>query len=291
MSEPLNGARTDGNGAIRTLIVDDEALARRGIELRLATATDFEIVGQCGNAREAAATIDRLRPDLLFLDIQMPGLSGFDLLTRLPQDQMPIVVFVTAYDQYALQAFEVHAVDYVLKPFDGKRLLQALDRARTQASASREDYEARLAALVEKLARDRTRLEEALARVEPQYLERATVRVNGRVFFIRLSDVDWIESAHNYARLHVGGEQHLLRVTLSELAARLDPRRFARIHRFTIVNLDRIREVQPSTSGDQIVILHNGQRLRMSRSHRSALPLDEPLWPSGGVLRGARGEG
>jgi two-component system LytT family response regulator len=257
------------------MIVDDEAIARERVRRLLAAEPDVTVVGECSSGPQAIADIDRLQPDVVFLDVQMPGCDGFEVLRSLHSGKLPVVVFVTAFDQYALQAFDVHALDYLLKPFDARRLRQSLDRARAQLSVSPNGYEARLAALIERVSEERTRLAEALARATPQYLERVSVRLDGRILFVRVSDIDWVESSHNYVRLHVGKEIYRLRESLSDMATRLDPSRFTRIHRFTIVNLDRIREVQPWFSGDYVVILQNGQRLRMSRSYRGALKLDQ----------------
>jgi two-component system LytT family response regulator len=243
---------------IRVFLVDDEPLSRGKLRRLLAEEEGIEIVGEASSADEARAALERQRPDLLFLDIQMPGQDGFQLLESLPLETRPAVIFVTAYDQHAVRAFEVHALDYLLKPFDRERLRLALERAR-EAVARRPDAGAadeQLKSMLQEL------------RGEQPFLTRFVVRSVGRIVFVRAQDVDWIEAAGNYVRLRIGKESHLLRETMSALETRLDPKVFARIHRSTIVNVDRIRELNHIFHGDYSVLLKDGTRLTLSRGYR-----------------------
>jgi two-component system LytT family response regulator len=246
---------------IRTLIVDDEPLAREKLRRFLDDVDDFEVVGECRDGREAFEAIDRQRPDLVFLDVQMPEMDGFEVLENLPQDELPTVIFVTAYDQYALKAFDVHAVDYLLKPFDRDRFKKALERARTEIER-REVGEMR-----EKLL---ALLGDAGVR-GARHPERLVVKSSGRVVFLKVDDIDWVDAAGNYVKIHAAGETHQLRETMSRLEDRLDPEKFLRIHRSTIVNIERIRELQQQFHGDYLVVLKNGQRLTLSRSYRDRI--------------------
>lgn len=249
---------------IRTLIVDDEPLARQRLRKLLEADPDIVILGECGDGQEAVAELRRLRPDLVFLDVQMPALDGFGVLHELAGTALPVVIFVTAHDRYALKAFEVHALDYLLKPFDRTRFAAALERAKAQVR------QGSASALSE-------RLEELLQSIDgrPRGPERLIVKSAGRSYFVRIADIDWIEAAGNYVRLHVGKDEHLLRESLTALEHRLDARRFVRIHRSTIVNLERIRELQPAFHGDYVIILHDGTELALSRSCRD--PLEKSL--------------
>jgi len=242
---------------LRVLVVDDEALARARLRRLLAGEEGVEVVGEAASADEARRLIAEERPDLVFLDVQMPGEDGFELLESLPAGAAPEVVFVTAYDQHALRAFEVNALDYLLKPFDRERLRLALERAR-EALARRSP-----AALDEQL---RLMLQEL--RGEQPHLSRFVIRSVGRIVFVTAADVDWIEASGNYVRLHIGKESHLLRETMSSLETRLDPRVFARIHRSAIVNIERIRELHHIFHGDYSVLLKDGTRLTLSRGYR-----------------------
>ncbi|MFO0965190.1 MAG: LytTR family DNA-binding domain-containing protein [Gemmataceae bacterium] len=242
---------------VRTLIVDDEPLARQRLRALLTTDADVALLGECGDGAEAVTELGRLRPDLVFLDVQMPVLDGFGVLQALGADWAPEVIFVTAHDHYALKAFEVHALDYLLKPFDKARFASALERAKARIRQG--------AGLDE-------RVQALLQSVQPRSgPERLIVKSAGRIYFIRIDDVDWIEAAANYVRLHVGKEDHLLRESLTALEKRLDPARFARIHRSTIVNLERIRELQPVFHGDYVLILRDGTELAVSRNFRDKL--------------------
>lgn len=245
---------------IRALVVDDEPLAREKLLALLADESDIEVVGECGTGSSAVDAIERNTPDLVFLDVQMPELDGFGILERLDDAHTPAVIFVTAYDQYALQAFDVHALDFLLKPFDRQRLVAALEKARRQILNRRTgELRERLQALLEDL------------QGEQQYLERMVVKSSGRVFFLKVEDVDWLEAAANYVRLHVGSEGHLVRETMANLEKKLDPQRFLRIHRSTIVQIDRIQELRQLFHGDYAVVLENGKQLPVSRGYRERL--------------------
>jgi two-component system LytT family response regulator len=245
---------------IRTLIVDDEPLARQRVRTLLEADPDIAVVGECADGRQAVAELRSLRPDLVFLDVQMPVLDGFGVLEALAGGPVPVVIFITAHDRYALKAFEVHALDYLLKPFDRDRFSAALERAKARVR------QGTTAALDERLLE----LLESVQGRRPMP-ERLVVKSAGRVYFVRLEEVDWIEAAGNYVRLHVGREDHLLRESLSGLESRLDPRRFVRIHRSTIVSLEHIREIQPGFHGDHVIILRDGTELALSRSCREKL--------------------
>lgn len=245
---------------IRAVIVDDEPLGRTVIREMLRRDQDFAVVGECANGHEAITVIQDERPDLIFLDVQMPEIDGFEVLAALNDDQLPIVIFVTAYDQYAVSAFEVHAVDYLLKPFDRERFGKALQRAKAQLQHERpNDVSQRILALLEE------------QRTKPKYLERLVIKTNGRIFFLKTEEIDWISAEGNYINLHVKKDSYLLRETISNLEAQLDPQRFARIHRSQIVNLDRIRELRHWSHGEYQVILHDGVELMLSRSCREKL--------------------
>jgi two-component system, LytTR family, response regulator len=243
---------------LRTLIVDDEPWARRRIAALLEGVSDVEVVGECASGAEAVAAIEEQAPDVVFLDVQMPEFDGFDVLQAVGPDRMPLVVFATAHDEYAVRAFEAHALDYLLKPFDDERLRRALDRAREEL-AKRQVPADRLQALVESLRRDR------------RYLQRLVVRARGRVVFLRAAEVDWIEAAANYATLHVGASEYLVRDTVASLESKLDPEQFLRIHRSTIVNLDRVSGVSAWVRGEQALALKDGTRLTVGRAFRGRL--------------------
>ncbi len=239
---------------LRVLIVDDEALARARVRNLLGGQTDVEVVGECSNGPEAIDFIRAHRPDVVFLDVQMPEMSGFDVLRNLPTELWPAVVFVTAHDKYALEAFEVHAVDYLLKPFSQERLLGALRRAR-------QDLESRdLAAVHQQLA---TWLKSS--RNEPAWLSRVAVKSGPQTLFVPVEQIDYIESAANYAVLHTGAENHILRETLTNLEGKLSPRTFVRISRSILVNLDRVKGLQSSPGGEYLLILQDGRQLLMTR--------------------------
>lgn len=257
-------------GKIKVLIVDDEPLARDKIRGMLKGKEDIEIVGEAGNGKEAVSAIRKHEPDLLFLDVQMPEMDGFGVLQTIGPSLLPMVVFVTAYDRYALQAFEVYALDYLLKPFDRERFEKALARARTQLDQEkRKDLTQGLQALMDELSRIRQGA--PAAKPGPKYLERLAIKASGRIFFLRTQEIDYIESEGNYVRVHAGKESHLIREAMSVLETQLDPKKFLRIHRCTIVNVDRIQELQPWFHGEYRVILRNGVQLTLSRSYREKL--------------------
>jgi two-component system LytT family response regulator len=241
---------------LRSLIVDDERLARQKLRRLLEAEPAVEVVGECGNGLEAVAAIVRLHPDVVLLDIEMPGLNGFEVLRRVGIENTPHVIFVTAHDEFAIKAFELEALDYLLKPFDASRLHQAIARARR---ASSEDLPERLIALLGRLdARDSS-------------LTRILVRSEGRMSFVRVDEIDWIQAADNYVRIHAGRESHLVRDTLASLEARLDPRRFMRVHRSAIVNLDRVHELRALFRGDYEVRLKGGASVPLGRNYRERL--------------------
>ena len=245
---------------IRTLIVDDEPLARERLAGLLAGEPDIEIVGQARDGEEAVNGIQLQTPDLVFLDVQMPQMNGFDVIEAVGSDRMPLVIFVTAYDQHALRAFQVRALDYLLKPFDRERFTDALERARRQIERDETgDLGRRLLALVKDLRKDQPRS------------DRLVVKSGGRLFFLRTDEIDWIEAAGNYVRLHVGTTSHLLRETMNAIEGRLDPEKFFRIHRCRIVNMERIQELQPWLNGEYAVLLRTGTRLTLSRGYREKL--------------------
>ena len=262
---------------IRTLIVDDEPLARRGLELRLKEATDVQIVGQCSNGREALNAIAELAPDLMFLDIQMPGLSGIDVVKQVPTESMPMVVFVTAFDKFAIDAFESHALDYLLKPVDEERLARALDRVRgewqqKQALAQREQ----LMALIADLSGKGEFEPEALAAVgQPvrRYATMLPIRSGRETLRLDVDTIDWIDAAGDYMCLHAGGQTHVLRATMKELEDMLDPSVFQRVHRSTIVNLARVRSLRPHVNGECFLRLQSGQEIKLSRSFRDKVEM------------------
>jgi two-component system LytT family response regulator len=253
-----------GETAIRALIVDDEPLARQRIRDLLQEEPDVSVVGECGDGEEALASIEASRPDLVFLDVQMPEMTGLEVLEALRVEPMPAVVFVTAYDEFALRAFDAHALDYLMKPFHRTRFRVALDRARALIAGRRARWED---------GGIEERIRAVLAELQPRqrYLERLVVRQGTRIQFIRSASVDWIEADGNYARLHVGGRSYLLRETMSGLEGRLDPADFVRIHRSTIVNTNRIREIQPMAKGDYVLILEDGTKLNSSQGYRENL--------------------
>ncbi|HEX7373711.1 MAG TPA: response regulator [Steroidobacteraceae bacterium] len=262
---------------IRTLIVDDEPLARRGLELRLKDAADVQIVGQCANGREALAAIGELAPDLMFLDIQMPGLSGIEVVKQVPRESMPMVVFVTAFDKFAIDAFESHALDYLLKPVDEERLAHALDRVRAQwqakqAVAQREQ----LMALIADLSGKGEIEPDVLAAVgQPvrRYATMLPIRSGRETIRLEVGAIDWIDAAGDYMCLHAGGQTHVLRATMKELEDMLDPSVFQRVHRSTIVNLARVRSMRPHVNGECFLRLQSGQEVKLSRSFRDKVEM------------------
>lgn len=234
----------------------------------------IEIVDECRDGREAVKAINNLSPDLIFLDIQMPELDGFDVLERVGPDHIQAIIFVTAFDQYALKAFDVHALDYLLKPFDDERFAHALRRAKAQIEAREINrLSKRLLALLE----ERETQRQSSSR-QQNYLTRLMIKVSGRVVLLKVDEIDFIEADGNYAKLHVGRNTHLLREKMHDLEGQLDPAKFVRIHRSAIVNLDRIKEMHPHFNGDYVVVLQNGKQLRLSRSRRENLEARIKEW-------------
>ena len=244
--------------AIRALIADDEPLARRGIRILLERSPEIEIVGEATGGVEAADLIQRLRPDLVFLDVQMVGCDGFETLKRAGPDAAPVVVFVTAYDEYAIKAFEFNAVDYLLKPYDDVRFAAALERAKESVNRRRTDaVDNRLTRLIE--------------HIEGEGRDRILLKSSGEIIFLKTAEIDWIEAEGDYVKFHVAGRTHLMRGTMAALEERLDPKRFIRIHRSTIVNADRLRKLSPSFEGEYAVVLQDGTKLRMSRGYQDRI--------------------
>jgi two-component system LytT family response regulator len=246
---------------IRTLIVDDEPLAREGLRVRLSLERDIDLIAEAADGPGAVELIKREMPDLVLLDVQMPGMDGFEVLSRVAEDCLPSVIFVTAHDRYALKAFEVHAVDYLLKPLDGARLRDAVDRVRRAVAMGQTAPREGLVNLL--ASREK--------RPDPGYARRWAVREAEHFVLLRAEEVDWIEAAANYVRFHARGKVFLFRATMAALEETLDPRRFARIHRSTIVNLDRVREIRPEWHGDYDVVLTTGEVLRLGRRYRDTL--------------------
>ena len=242
---------------IRTMIIDDEPLARQRIRRLLERDETVEILDDCADGVEAIEAIRSRRPELLFLDVQMPEVNGFDVLEAIAPEEVPLVVFVTAFDEYAVRAFEVHALDYLLKPFEDERFREALDRAKVHRGEEKRR---------EEVARILTMLGEK--RVPGGGIRRIMVRSGGRIAFLRTADIDWIEAQGDYVSLHCQGRKHLIRENIGTLGEQLGADAFARIHRSTIVNIGRIKELQPLFHGDYTVVLHDGTRLTMSRSFR-----------------------
>jgi two-component system, LytTR family, response regulator len=263
---------------IRTLIVDDEPTARRGVRLMLANDHSIEVVGEAANGFEAVELIRSEQPDLVFLDVQMPGCDGFQVLEKIGRANAPAVIFVTAYDEHALHAFEVNAVDYLLKPYDDERFNSAVERAK--AAVRRRSVEAdnsRLNQLMEFL---QTRMG-LKAPVEPaaENRDRILIKSSGDIYFLKSEEIDWIEAEGDYMKFHAAGRSHLMRETMARLESRLDPKRFIRIHRSTIVNIDRLRKLSPSFAGEYAVVLQDGTKLKLSRGYhdRIAVLLKEKL--------------
>ena len=244
---------------IRVLIAEDEPLARERIHTLLEEEPDVQIVAECADGKSAVESIRATDPDLVFLDVSMPELNGFDVIREVGPDNMPPVIFVTAYDHFAVQAFDAHALDYVLKPFDEERFRTAVERAREALTRKNTgNFDRRLNDLLQGLAR-------------PHYLERLAVKSGGKIIFLKTDEVTWIGAEGNYARLHAGKRSYLMRETMSNLESKLDPGRFIRIHRSTIVSTDAIAELEPLFQGDYVVVLRDGTRLTSSRGYRGNL--------------------
>jgi len=250
---------------LRAMIVDDEELARRGLRVRLERA-DVSVVGECANGPDALAMIPKLAPDLVLLDIQMPEMSGLEVAAVLDAETRPYVVFVTAFDEYAIRAFEVHALDYVLKPIDDERLAAALEHARGAVRAAHDsDFGRRVTRAIASMSPGEAGTEGSLMS------DRIAVRANGRIVLIRVADIDWIEASGDYVTLHVEKKSWLVREPITVIAQRYRTQRITRIHRSTLVNLDRITELRPLSNGEFTVVLRDGTELKMSRNFRESL--------------------
>lgn len=248
----------------RVLIVDDEPAGRRGVRMLLERQCGLEVVGEACDGESAIKLIKDLSPSIVFLDIQMPGCNGFEVLRAFPRDERPVVVFVTAFDAHALEAFEINAVDYLLKPFDDERFYSALETAKhAWASRSTAGLNAKVDAVIARLD------ESEAAEVTPvRRDDRITVKTAGEIYFLRPEEIDWIEAEGDYMKFHVGSQTHLMRETMSRLEGRLDPARFVRIHRSTIINLDQVQKLSPSFVGEYTVVLRDGTKLKLSRGYQ-----------------------
>ena len=253
---------------LRVAIVDDEALARARIRRLLRREPDVRVAAECADGAAAVAAILEQAPDLVFLDVQMPELDGFGVLRALPADRLPEVVFVTAFDSYAVRAFEARARDYLLKPFTETRFHAAFERARAAIEGQSLGGRSTLVSLLEQVRATQQEIRLMVSPGEARWTDRLLLKEDGRVRVIPSAEVDYLEAAKNNVKVHVGPATHLLRETLTSLEQRLDPARFGRIHRSTLVNLERVAEIQPWFSGDGMVMLRNGAKLRMSRSYR-----------------------
>ena len=243
---------------IRTLIIDDVSLARERLKRCLAGDPEIAIVGECDNGQKAIADIRSLTPDLIFLDVEMPALDGFGVLEALREERTPAVIFVTAYNEYAIQAFEVNALDYLLKPVDCERLDKAVERAKSRLAQSNRDdkLDSRFRALLEDIS------------TGPKFVKRLTIKLTGRTILLPTDEIDWVETHGNYVKVHAGRESHLIRGTMQSLEMKLNPEKFVRVHRSAIVNVEKIKEIYPRSNGDQDLVLHNGQQLMLSRHYR-----------------------
>ena len=254
--------QTDHPVIIRAIIADDEPLAREGIRIRLENEPDFTVVDECETGTQTVEKIKKLKPDLVFLDIKMPGMNGFKVLQQIDRREVPVIVFITAFDSYAVQAFRVNALDYLLKPIDDMKFQNMLLRIRQQLKQkSLSEYAEHIQSLIKSSPNPDT----------SRTIQRIAIKERGKTIFIDVSDMDWIEAAGDYLYIHVNRHKYLIRQTLSEIQERLDPTRFQRIHRSTIVNLNRIQELQSQDHGDYHVILKDGTALKLSRSFRSTL--------------------
>ena len=243
---------------IRTLIIDDVQLARERLKRCLADHPDVEVVGECDNGDKAVKDIRALSPDLIFLDVQMPALDGFGVLEALKAERMPVVIFVTAYNEYAIQAFEVNALDYLLKPVDCERLSKAVQRAQAHLAqpSQGDDLDSRFRAMLEDI------------KTGSKFLKRLTIKLTGRTILLPTDEIDWIETYGNYLKVHAGRESHLIRGTMQSLETKLDSEKFVRVHRSVIVNIEKVKEIYPRSNGDQDLVLQNGQQLMLSRNFR-----------------------
>ncbi len=257
---------------LRAIVVDDEKLARRGLALRLAEIDEVEVIAECANGQEALQVIGTESPDLVFLDIQMPGMDGFDLVCELQADAMPLIIFVTAFDHYALDAFRIHAVDYILKPIDEERLEEAVQRAVARHGMSSKDSKERLLALVSGRNQS-SAARELVADSSPAHTwpERLTIKDGSDFQFIKIADIQWVDAAGDYMCVHAGGKTHIMRTTMKQLEASLDPDIFIRVHRSSIVNANSIATATSHLNGEYVLTLEGGARLKVSRSYRDRI--------------------
>src|SRR2546423_4471648 len=248
------------NPPIRALIADDEALARKLIRRMLKDDRDLEVIGECSNGKETVAMIRKESPDVVFLDVQMPEMDGFAVLESIGIERLPEIIFTTAYEQYAIRAFELHALDYLLKPFDQTRFKDAIKYAKERLrSERRNDGRMQISALLENIKN------------KPQYLERLVIKAGGRITFLRADEINWIEADDKYVHLHTGKARPMVRQTLTAMEAQLDPAKIRRIHRSTIGNVERIAELQPLFSGEYSILLQDGTKLTLSRNYKDKL--------------------
>jgi two-component system LytT family response regulator len=250
---------------IRTIIADDEELARRGLRALSQRCEDLEMICECANGQEAVDAIRRHRPDLVFLDVQMPGKTGFDVISAIADAQRPYVVFVTAYDKFALRAFEVHALDYLLKPVNEERFDAAVARVREAMSHATDN------AIVQRVRQVAADLKVAISPSKGSAVDRLPIKINGRIMVIRVADIDWIEADGDYVSVHVGNKTWLMRDTIAAVELRLALSGFVRIHRSTLVNAERVKELQPQDKGEYTVVLHDGTELKLTRHYRTSV--------------------
>jgi len=247
---------------IRTIIADDEHLSRQKLRLLLGSEPGVHVVAECQNGEQTVETVHAHKPDLLLIDIRMPDMDGFDVLAKIAKDEMPVVVFTTAYDQFAIRAFDAHALDYLLKPFERERLHQAIERTRAELLKS---HNLNLTSRILDMLAQKTEPQAEANQAD----DRMVIRAGGKVVFLDVKEIDWIEAAANYVKLNAGKDSYLLREGIGSIAERLDPERFVRIHRSVIVNVRKIRELQPCDSGEYIAVLKNGKELSCSRGYRA----------------------
>jgi two-component system, LytTR family, response regulator len=264
-SAPSPAADVTTSKVVRIVVADDERLARQKVRLLLESEPGVAVVAECQDGRQTISAINCFRPDLLLLDIQMPDLDGFQVLGEIAEQDLPVVIFTSAYDQYAIRAFEAHALDYLLKPFDQERLHQALERARMELlNSENREVTHRILELL-------SQMKSGASLAVPESQDRLVIKAKGRVIFLDLDEIDWVEAAANYVRLNTGKEAYLLRETISKTSERLNPTQFIRIHRSTIVNVRKIKELIPVNSGEYVVVLKNGKELSCSRGYRTLL--------------------
>ncbi|WP_417317585.1 LytR/AlgR family response regulator transcription factor [Emcibacter sp.] len=261
---------------IRTLLVDDEPLALRGLQIRLEEFDDIELTATCANGREAIKAIRTEKPDLVFLDIQMPGFDGFAVVKSLIREELPLIIFVTAYDNYAIQAFESHALDYLLKPVEEERLAQSIQRVREQLSDRIAiEQNARLVDLMRSMVEPPEELSEIINNSElsphSPYESHLSIKDRGQITRVDVSTIDWIDAAGDYMCLHAEGKTHILRETMKNMVKRLNPEIFQRIHRSTIINLTKVRELRPTSGGKYEILLDGGAELQVSRNYRDVI--------------------